>query len=208
MKRGKKLLLLLSALAVFIAGYFAVSRFASDKKPKAEEVGSSVSVASITKDSVTGLSWTYGTKTLSLKNINARWSYTEDSAFPLDQLKVLSMLGAVSGLKATREIKDVSDFSEYGLSKPTCVITVISSGAKETKFLIGNLNDVSKEYYLKLDGKSNVYTVSDSLIKAFPQNIYSMVKTEQIPYINNIEMMRVEKRPSPLNLIYRDNGGA
>ncbi|MDP4108855.1 MAG: DUF4340 domain-containing protein [Bacillota bacterium] len=206
MKRGKRLLLLLSALAVIVAVYFAVSHFAPGNKSKAED-NASLTVASISKDSVAGLSWTYGAKTLSLKNTNAKWSYTGDSAFPLDQIKVLSMLGAVSNLKATRTIQNVSDLSEYGLSKPACVITVISSDGKETKFSIGDLNDVSKEYYLKLDGKSNVYTVDDSLIKAFPQNIYDMIKMEVIPYISNIKTMQVEKSLSPLNLIYMDKGG-
>ncbi|MPM58336.1 hypothetical protein SDC9_105167 [bioreactor metagenome] len=205
MKRTKKMAVLAVILVIVLGGYFALSRLTSKEAESADEE-KAVTVASLDSASVSQFAWTRGDVSITLQKTSGGWQYSEDPTFPLNQDNVDTMLTAVSKIEATREISDASELSEYGLDKPSCTITATTSGGEETKLSIGNKNDLTSEYYLTLNGGKTVYTVDDTLLKAFPDSLFSIVRMEQLPDMTQVNSFTVEKPDGRMTLVYREDG--
>lgn len=104
MKRGKKLTLLLAVLVVLLAVTCAVLKFApEDADTETEDPG--VSVFTLDPETAAELTWTYEGETLTFVKAGDGWTYAGDSAFPLEESYLTSMLAALSDVIASKTIE-------------------------------------------------------------------------------------------------------
>ena len=123
MRRGKRLLIMLLALAlVALAAAGAVYLLPDENLEEYEEI----TLLSFEQEDALALSYTYEDETVELVNDDGTWEYALDADFPLDSSCVDSMLASLSSLAATQEITAPEDTAQYGLDEP--VLTVIKGG--------------------------------------------------------------------------------
>jgi uncharacterized ParB-like nuclease family protein len=187
MKKGKRLLLLIAVIAVFIAGALALksmnaAREAADKAAATEE---KPVVLSVDKNSLMEISYTNGEETLRFTKAEDHWQYASDPAFPLNESKVTAMADALSSLTASRKVADTLDQAEeYGLKTPSCTVAVVmADGTKQTLYF-GDKNTVTNDTYAYVDGSQTVYTVASSVTSNFSSKLYGLIADEAFPTID------------------------
>ena len=122
MRRGKRLLIMLLALAlVALAAAGAVYLLPDEDLEEYEEI----TLLSFEQEDAQALSYTYEDETVELVNDDGTWEYALDADFPLDSSYVDSMLASLSSLAATQEITAPEDTAQYGLDEP--VLTAASA---------------------------------------------------------------------------------
>lgn len=203
MKRGKKLLTLLIALAVLSAAAVLVVKFGGGSGDETEEYTDTV-IYSVDTGSVSNITWTYNGETVGLSLSDDGWVYDEDDACPIDQDYPSMMLSYLSSVSASKTIENVDDLSEYGLDEPACSVTVTAD--ETTQLLIGNETGLGGEYYLSL-GDGNVYLVDDGVLDYFHYGLYDVVQTESIPSMSDVTGFTVNGETRNLELEYIEDSG-
>ncbi len=201
MKRGKKLLILLLALAVLGGGAFAAGKLSD----KIDDDGESETVLfSVDADAVTDLSWTYEGSKLALTRSGDEWSYKYDSEFPLDTAQADSIISAVSEIHSHRTIEGVEDLSEYGLDEPLVDLTV--TAGDEFSLSIGTENATGGYRYASV-GDGNVYLIESGIFDSFDIGLYDLVAKEEIPSMTDITKFTVDAETQSLDLRYIPDSG-
>lgn len=111
------------------------------------------------------------------------------------------MLGNISNLLADKiVVEEAEDLDEYGLDKPTLVVTVTSDDNTKVELTIGDSLGVGSGYYAKLADKNTVYAVSEGIYSAFNHTQTEMISIEEFPVITttNITNISVTKDNNPI----------
>lgn len=203
MKKGKRLLLMVAVIAVFIAGALVLknmneAREAADKAAATED---KPVVLTVNKDSLTEISYTIDGETLRFTKAEDKWQYADDPAFPLNESKVTAMADALSSLTASRKVADTLDQAEeYGLKTPSCTVTAaLADGTKYTLYL-GDKNAVTNDTYAYVDGSQTVYTVASSAASNFSGKLYGLIADEAFPTIDASSISNVAYAAAGKNL--------
>ena len=192
MKRGRKLILLCSALAVLVAGYLVLRPLTAQP-----EEGAGVVIASPDTSNIDMLSWTYSPEkedsgsddssdpsgqSVELELSSDVWKYIPDDTFPVAQSSVENLLEQLAQITAGTTISSPSPLSEYGLDEPQVEISASTSAGETITLAIGDENSLTGECYLMVDGDaSTLYTVSSTLKEAFSLGLYDVVEMEDLP---------------------------
>lgn len=203
MKRGKKLILLLVILAVLIAVTFAVLKL-TPEDTDAENEDTGVSVFTLDPEAVTRLTWTYQEETITFVKSDDGWSCADDSAFPLEESYLTSMLTALSNVVANKTIEAPEDPAQYGLEEPACTVTV-TAGA-ETEILIGDETGIGGERYLSI-GDGNVYLVDEAILDSFSYSLLDLAAKESIPSMTDVTSLEVVSNTNSFTLSRLESGG-
>ena len=83
------------------------------------------------------------------------WVKSDETAFPVDQDKMDTLISSLSSVKAERTLEDVEDASEYELDQPENTITVTMEDGSETVIRVGMENDSTSQEYIDLDKDSS-----------------------------------------------------
>lgn len=180
MKRSKRLCILLGVLAVACVATFALSRYQS-KKEQIQTNGEVV--LEIPVDSVQALSWEYDGETLSFHK-DDKWIYDEDEAFPVDGEKIEGLLNQFSAMGAAFTIENPEDLSPYGLSDPTCSITITTDEETYT-ILLGGYSTMDSQRYVSI-GDGNVYLVADDPLDDFDIGLRDLLDPDDIPAFDQV----------------------
>jgi hypothetical protein len=202
MNRTKKLGLLAVVLVLLILGTLAATRLEADTT--VEEEDTAVTVFSVETDSVMALSWTSGDETLAFDWDGESWSYAADSAFPVDEDMLNSMVAVLTEITADKTIEEPESLSDYGLLEPTCTITV--TAGEETALLIGDETELGSYRYLSI-GDGSVYLVSDTILDSFGYSLLDVAKLEEIPSMGTVESFRLETEDHSWTLEYLEDSG-
>ena len=204
-RRGKKLVAMTAALAILLGLYGSVRTMIADPEEEAEPV----TVAALEADTLTALSWTNasdGTLELSRTDTDTDWSYTGDSAFPVDQSYPQAMLDALTEVSASLAIDNPSDLDEYGLETPGLTITATDAEGTATSFSLGDQNELTGEYYLSCSAdEGKVYLVDDTLASAFSYDLYDLVEMETLPDFGTVTALSIEQQSGSLTLEYKED---
>lgn len=94
------------------------------------------------------------------------WVVAGDSGFPLDSTQVESEISQLTTLTGISLLPDsaTKDLSQYGLDKPSLIITIQTDKSGTKTLDIGNANPITQNYWVKLDGGSQVWTVAPDAI--------------------------------------------
>lgn len=180
MKRSKRLCILLGVLAVACVATFALSRYQA-KKEQIQTNGEVV--LEIPVDSVQALSWEYDGETLSFHK-DDQWIYDEDEAFPVDGEKIEGLLNQFSAMGAAFTIENPEDLSPYGLSDPTCSITITTDEETYT-ILLGGYSTMDSQRYVSI-GDGNVYLVADDPLDDFDIGLRDLLDPDDIPAFDQV----------------------
>lgn len=180
MKRSKRLCILLGVLAVACVATFALSRYQA-KKEQIQTNGEVV--LEIPVDSVQTLSWEYDGDTLSFHK-DDKWIYDEDEAFPVDGEKIEGLLNQFSAMGAAFTIENPEDLSPYGLSDPTCSITITTDQETYT-ILLGGYSTMDSQRYVSI-GDGNVYLVADDPLDDFDIGLRDLLDPDDIPAFDQV----------------------
>lgn len=127
MNRYKKLGILVLVLAVACAVTFGVSRY--QEKQETIRTADTV-ILELDTEQITEISWEVDGTTLAFQKGDG-WTYTGDSAFPVDAEKLGERLELFESFGVSFIIEDVEDYSQYGLDNPEGIIYLTTTQAIE-----------------------------------------------------------------------------
>ena len=202
MKRNKKLLILVLILVVAGGICGLVKTLVPDDS---ETKKANVSFADLTQEDITALEWTDSDETNKFIKNNDGWTLEEDEAFPANTVILDSMLNSVSSAKSTRALTDVNA-SDYGIDSSSDTVTVYKKDGSQIKMSFGDVNDVTDEYYMQVEGDNNVYMIATSVKEAFDRTRDDLIKMESIPNMSDAEKIVITKDGETLELARTENG--
>ena len=205
MKRGGKLILLLSVLIVAVCAYAIISNIQTDKVVE----NSGTKLVDVPAGNITSLTWDIEGQENRFERKDKSWQNSADAAFPVDQSGMDSLLKVVSTVTANNTIAGVTDFSQYGLDKPVMTVKVGYADGTKNVYELGNINPVTNNYYMRLDNGGDVLLIDSSIFGAFSMPLSRLITKESIPTMGTPVGVNVKNIAGDLNLVYlEDNGGA
>ena len=189
MKRSIKMLLLLAVLIVLAGGYAAVSRLSGGETVSVSEQTGSFALLETGADGITAVGWTDGQETVAFERRDGAWVKTGDESFPVNQAALDALAGRAAALTAARELTDVGDKGDYGLSEPSFTLTVTLEGGERVSIAQGDETPFADGYYVSVTEREAIYTVTDGLEDSFRLTLGEMAQMEAIPEVETV--MRV-----------------
>lgn len=190
MKRSKKMILMLCALAVLIGGYFGVQQL--NQTESVSETAGTFDLTAKTMDDLTGLSWTKDDVVYAFTYANDTWSTTDQPAWPVLQSAVQTMADSLLGLQGTRKLEDVKNPADYGLGTPAFSVTASWKDGSSTTYSMGDATPFADGYYLSLSGQEGtIYTIASSLSTTFNKTQKDLVAMETVPTVAEVMEMSV-----------------
>ena len=198
-KNTKKLLGLVGALAVLGGAYGAIVWINQHNEEKAAEQSKAEKEANTfylsQMEEPVSISYTnsYGTFAFSYDTENETWSYDSDEHFPVTQSYLTSISSDLKSFTAERKLEEVQDdLSVYGLDNPSCTITARGSDDTEVTIQIGSLNSYNSDYYAKLEGSDDIYTIASSYVSDISNDISALQEKESFPTITSTSITDVQ----------------
>ena len=176
MKRAKRLYVLLGVLVVVCIAAFAVVKH----EERQEEIRNSGEIVlEIDPETVDALSWEYESESLAFHK-DETWQYDEEAAFI---------------------IKEVTDYSQYGLDNPVCTIH-LSAGEEDYEIKLGNYSTMDSQRYLST-GDGNVYLVEDDPMEDYEITIRDMIANDETPSFGQVTGIQFEGADS-YQVVYQE----
>ncbi|MDD6811305.1 MAG: DUF4340 domain-containing protein [Lachnospiraceae bacterium] len=180
MKKQKIQLLILGVLLVLvIAAFFGVRSYNNRLAEEKTSEENLYTVLSLTKEDVAEFSFSGGGDMVSLIKEDDVWNAVGDSSIELDQDKIRSLLDYVVDIQAELEIEGVTDFSQYGFDDPLATVTIKLQDDTVYEIVFGHFNEITSQYYLKLEGSDTVYGLSSNLGYHFQITLDDLKKVEE-----------------------------
>lgn len=183
MKRSKKLLALVLALAALV-GCYALAVRVGRKQDTAQTQGS-YPLCEIAAQDMTALDWTYGDAHWRFVRNGSVWVNADDASFPVNQEAIDAMASRIAGLTAVRELTNADDLSVYGLQDPVLTVTAEGPDGAVTCSL-GAATPFEDGYYVLVDGKDAIYTVETSFESTFDRDITQLAQMQTIPEAQDV----------------------
>ena len=190
MKSVKNLLvpaIVLLAMIVFAVIYFSVENFKNKRQtPSGSEtdiVVLNLSVSDISSVSVFNKEQNYhSVVNCSTDNSgNITYEYKGDDYNPTEKYSQNKLSVYVSKLiffMSSNKISDNAVYSEYGLDDPRYTVTIATKDGNSTSVLLGNNSPDGKLIYMSLNGSTEVYGISVSIL--------STVESSYINFLDDI----------------------
>lgn len=198
-KNTKKLLGLVGALAVLGGAYGGIVWINQNNEEKAAEQSKAEKEANTfylsQMEEPVSISYTnsYGTFAFSYDTENETWSYDSDEHFPVTQSYLTSISSDLKSFTADRKLEEVQDdLSVYGLDNPSCTITAKGSDDTEVTIQIGSLNSYNSDYYAKVEGSDDIYTIASSYVSDISNDISALQEKESFPTITSTSITDVQ----------------
>ncbi len=180
MSKKKNIYILLSILVV--VGIATV--IASNISLKKEKIKTSGEVVlEINPSDVTNLSWTIDDNTLSFSK-DESFIYDDDTSFPLDNTKIVDLLGIFKSFSSSFVIEEVTDYSQYGLDKPLCTINIETTNKTYT-IKLGNMSKMDEQRYVDI-GDGNVYLAVSDPYDSYNVELSSLILNDEIPSMKEV----------------------
>lgn len=180
MPKKKKIYILLSILVVVCIATLIVS----NTEEKKEDIKTNGEVVlEIDPGDVTSLSWTINKNTLSFTK-DETWTYDDDANFPLDNTKISDLLGLFKSFSSTYIIENVTDYSQYGLSNPTCTIDITTADNSYT-IKLGDVSKMDSQRYVDI-GDGNVYLAASDPYDSYNVQLSSLILNDEIPSMKEV----------------------
>lgn len=198
-KSTKQLLGLVGALAVLGGAYGGIvlinqhNEKKATEESKAEKEANTFYLSQIEEPVAISYTNSYGTFGFSYDTENETWTYDDDEHFPVTQSYLTSLSSDMKAFTAERKLEEVQDdLSVYGLDNPTLSITAKGSDDTEVTVLIGSVNSYSSDYYAKVEGADDIYTISSDYISDISNDISTLQAKESFPTIASTSVSNVQ----------------
>ena len=185
MRQKKTLMILILVFAGLLALYAGITFY--QKNQSARKISSGQLTVKNMK-AITSISYNNG-QDLSFVKKDGTWYYEKDSAYPLEQSYLNTMASQFQKITAVRRLKNGDSLKDYGLEKPAYTIKGKDKEGTKTTYYIGNAS--GDNYYLTLDDKSEIYTVSADLLSNLSYSLKDMMKTDTFPSLSSGNLKKV-----------------
>lgn len=185
MRQKRTLMILILVSAGLLALYAGITFY---QKSQSAKKSSSGQLTVKNMKAITSISYNNG-QNLSFVKKDGTWYYEKDSEYPLEQSYLSTMASQFQKIAAVRRLKNGDSLKDYGLEKPAYTIKVKDKEGTETTYYIGNAS--GDNYYLTLDDKSEIYTVSADLLSNLSYSLKDMMKTDTFPTLSSGNLKKV-----------------
>ena len=183
MKRSKRLLLLLAALAVVSLGTLGLLH--TEEKKEQIKVSGEI-ILELDSDSVQALSWKNETEALAFHREEG-WVYDGDAAFPVSEERMEELLELFRQFGVSFIIESPEDLGQYGLDDPVCTIS-IGTGEQSWEMKLGDYSAMDSERYISI-GDGNVYLAKVDPLDSFDIILKDMIDHDKIPAFDKVERL-------------------
>ena len=126
------------------------------------------------------------------------WKWVDNEEFPLDAAYIEEILAALEVLNSTlTAVEPTVDPADCGLDEPDRYMTV-TVGEETTTLRFGDQN-ASGEWYMSVDGSSDVYLAEDDFVRLMDRRIYDMAVLPTLPELTDDNLTVVTVRSSENN---------
>ena len=187
-KKSVNLITAVGVLVVLSGAYVGVKAYvakqeAADTESAEEENPEIISIASA---DVKSIKFVIDKKEVTFEKDGDSWVKSDETAFPVDQDKIDTLVSSLSSIKAERTLENVEDASEYELDQPENTITVTTEDGETTVIQLGMENDSTSQEYIDLNkDSSTVYVVSNSTFSSFEGTLYDFAKSGAFPTVDS-----------------------
>lgn len=193
-KKTANLITAVGVLVILSGAYVGVKTYVA--KQDAEEAESdeeeSQEIISIASDDIKSVKFIIDKKEVTFEKDGDSWVKSDETAFPVNQDKIDTLISSLSSVKAERTLEDVEDASEYELDQPENTITVTMEDGSETVIRVGMENDSTSQEYIDLNkDSSTVYVVSGSTFQSFEGTLYDFAESGTFPAVDSSTISKV-----------------
>lgn len=126
------------------------------------------------------------------------WKWVDNEEFPLDAAYIEEILAALEVLNSTLTAAEPAvDPADCGLDEPDRYMTV-TVGEETTTLRFGD-QKASGEWYMSVDGSSDVYLAADDFVRLMDRRIYDMAVLPTLPELTDDNLTVVTVRSSENN---------
>ena len=193
-KKSVNLITAVGVLVVLSGAYVGVKAYvakqeAADTESAEEENPEIISIASA---DVKSIKFVIDKKEVTFEKDGDSWVKSDETAFPVDQDKIDTLVSSLSSVKAERTLENVEDASEYELDQPENTITVTTEDGETTVIQLGMENDSTSQEYIDLNkDSSTVYVVSNSTFSSFEGTLYDFAKSGTFPTVDSSTVSKI-----------------
>ena len=193
-KKSVNLITAVGVLVVLSGAYVGVKAYvakqeAADTESTEEENPEIISIASA---DVKSIKFVIDKKEVTFEKDGDSWVKSDETAFPVDQDKIDTLVSSLSSIKAERTLENVEDASEYELDQPENTITVTTEDGETTVIQLGMENDSTSQEYIDLNkDSSTVYVVSNSTFSSFEGTLYDFAKSGVFPTVDSSTVSKI-----------------
>ena len=173
MKQRKTVFILVALLAVLFVSYFLIEKMQDND----EEVVIEEAIEITRMGELVSMRYHSDSEELSFVKEEDVWYYEADKELDLDQTLVGTMENIWKTIDGERQLENPDALSDYGLEEAQYTIYLEDADGMTTTVYIGN--DVNGNYYLTLDEKETIYTVSSSVVDAMEFDVENLVEVQE-----------------------------
>lgn len=163
-KKRIQLIVLIIICLLCIGAYFLVKHL--DLSETEETAPEAAVVTDFSSEEVQSLSVT-GDHTLNFVKEEDTWYNADDREMNLDQTKISALINNINHITTDTVVEAPEDLAEYGLDNPVRTITAGLENGSSVILYVGNANDITGDYYIRMEGNGQVYAVSSYIVTAF-----------------------------------------
>lgn len=120
------------------------------------------------------------------------WKYAEDENLPLNQAVVSNIISGLTSVKAQRELKDIENPADYGLSEPKLKVMITDKDNAETVLNFGDDNEAVSGAYMSVGNNEKIYLVNSTVKTDLQFEKNDLAETEELPQIAVGNIKKVE----------------
>ena len=121
------------------------------------------------------------------------WKWVDNEEFPLDAAYIEEILAALEVLNSTLTAAEPAvDPADCGLDEPDRYMTV-TVGEETTTLRFGD-QKASGEWYMSVDGSSDVYLAADAFVRLMDRSIYDMAVLPTLPELTEDNLTAIAVR--------------
>lgn len=197
-KELKALILLILSVFVMIIAYVLLIQYKNKKDNTPEEIVTEVkdTILTIAKEDIKSFDVRneYGEMTFILEDDTI--IYKDNKDLPLNTSYVNNLVSSVLSLTATGTIGVVDSLSDFGLDKPSILVTIHLVDGTSKALAFGDKAPLTGGYYSMVEGDNKVYTVSATTYNYYNNSLEQLTKIETLPTIEsaNITHLTIDRK--------------
>lgn len=205
MKKKKGMLIGIGALVLLIILYVIMRSMNLEEEAEQEETEEAV--FEIDAGDISQVVVNSGEDSYTFTHEDDLWKYPEDEKFPLSESVILNKMSDLTSITASRIIENPENLEEYGLDSPEIDVIITDTDGKETKLLLGDVNDsVSGCYMIMNENTDKVYLVNSALKTDMQFELRDLAEKEEIPSITGSTIQKVSiERTQGDTKVYADS---
>ena len=165
-KRYKAPLLMLAVLAALVGGYYGLRAYNMKRLTESvKDNGKDYTALVLDDTKMREIAYTYGDFTVVLRKEGDTWTSPDAPGKELLQTQVNPYLYRLKNMESDHRIEN-ADLAEYGLDAPTHEV-IVKTDAETHEVHIGSLNEMTSQYYFRVDDETTVYTMDESIAELF-----------------------------------------